>query len=101
MSTHDADPLPNANPADRRTMTRDPKATGGPIVETGGKDKDGNMTTIAGSRYLTTNIDGKWYVCNTRGEPFDLQQPFTTESEAVADAQRRNDQPPQDADKPD
>ena len=67
MSTHDADKT-NSNPVDRRTMTRDPNATGGPIVETG-ETKGGHNVTIAGSTHLTTNIDGKWYVCDSRGEP--------------------------------
>jgi len=91
MSTHDQDNKPISNPADRRTMTTDPNATGGPVVEDG-TTKDGLTKTIAGTTHLTTNIDGKWYVCNTRGEPFDFTQGFTTESDAVAEAQRMNDQ---------
>lgn len=88
MATHDADKT-GKTPASRRTLTRDPNATGGPIVESGEKDENGNAVTTAGSVYLTTNIDGKFYVCNTKGEKL-LIDPFDTESEAVAEAQRRN-----------
>lgn len=90
MASHDAGKL-EKNPADRRTMTRDPNAPGGAIIENGSsKDRDGNNTTIAGSSHITTNIDGKWYVCNTRGEPFDMESPYDTESEAVEAAQEKN-----------
>lgn len=90
MSTHDADKNA-ANPADRRTMTRDPNSTGGAVVETGEMRGDLRVTA-AGSTHLTTNIDGKWFVCNTRGEPFDGKKfgPFDTESEAVEVAQKHN-----------
>lgn len=88
MSTHDADKT-NSNPVDRRTMTRDPNATGGPIVESGETDSKGNRLTVAGSAFLTTNIDGKWYVCDTRGNPVD-KKAYDTESEAVDAAQKRN-----------
>lgn len=87
MATHDADKA-EANPVDRRTMTRDPNSTGGPIVETG-ETRKGLRVTAAGSTHLTTNIDGKWFVCDTRGEPI-LKKPFDTESEAVVEAQKRN-----------
>lgn len=87
MSTHDADKT-RPNPEDRRTMTRDPNSTGGPIVESG-ETRKGLRVTVAGSTHLTTNIDGKWYVCDTRGTPL-LKTPFDTESEAVAEAQKRN-----------
>ena len=90
MSTHDADRTDKA-PSDRRTMTRDPNATGGPIVEGRDSDKDGNRRTTAGSTHLTTNIDGKWYVCNTRGELFDGMGPYDTETEAVTEAQKHNE----------
>ena len=89
MATHDADKA-EENPADRRTMTRDPNATGGPIVETGETDKDGNAVTISGSTHLTANIDGKWYVVNTRGERL-IKRAYDTESEAVAAAQKHNE----------
>lgn len=89
MSTHDADKT-GETPAERRTMTRDPNSTGGPIVETGTTDAKGNNVTAAGSTHLTANIDGKWYVVNTRGEKL-LQTAFETETEAVAEAQKRND----------
>lgn len=89
MATHDADKTGKTAP-ERRTMTRDPNNTGGPIVESGEKDENGNAVTTAGSVYLTSNIDGKWYVVNSRGEKL-LIEPFNTESEAVAEAQRRND----------
>lgn len=89
MSTHDADKT-GETPAERRTMTRDPNSTGGPIVETGTTDAKGNGVTAAGSTHLTANIDGKWYVVNTRGEKL-LQTAFETETEAVAEAQKRND----------
>lgn len=88
MSTHDADRTDKA-PSDRRTMTRDPNATGGPIVEGRDSDKDGNRRTTAGSTHLTTNIDGKWYVCNTRGELLS-DTPYDTETEAVTEAQKHN-----------
>ncbi|QWY83194.1 hypothetical protein [Rhizobium phage RHph_X2_24] len=88
MATHDADKT-RPNPADRRTMTRDPNATGGPIVESGNTDKKGNAVTTAGSTHLTTNIDGKWYVVNSRGEKL-VDKAFDTESDAVAEAQKRN-----------
>lgn len=88
MATHDADKT-MSNPVDRRTMTRDPNSTGGAIVEAGETMKGGHRVTVAGSTHLTTNIDGKWYVCDTRGEPI-LKRPFATESEAVAEAQKRN-----------
>ena len=89
MSTHDADKT-NKAPSDRRTMTRDPNSTGGAIVEGRDSDSDGNRKTTAGSTHLTTNIDGKWYVCNTRGEPFDGMGPYDTETEAVTEAQKFN-----------
>lgn len=89
MSTHDADKT-NKAPSDRRTMTRDPNSTGGAIVEGRDSDSDGNRRTTAGSTHLTTNIDGKWYVCNTRGEPYDVNQSFDTETEAVVEAQKFN-----------
>jgi hypothetical protein len=84
MSTHDAD-----DEAERRTMTRDPNATSGPVVETGETDGKGNHVTIGGSTHLTANIDGKWYVVNSRGEKL-LQKAYSTESEAVEAAQKRN-----------
>lgn len=87
--THDADKTGKTAP-ERRTMTRDPNNTGGPIVESGETDENGNAVTTAGSVYLTANIDGKWYVTNSRGEKL-LVEPFDTESEATAEAQRRND----------
>jgi hypothetical protein len=74
----------------RRTMTTDPKAKSGPIVETGATDEHGNPITAAGSTYLTTQIDGKWYVCNTRGELFDKDQAFDTQSQAETEVHRRN-----------
>lgn len=89
MSTHDADKT-GETPAERRTMTRDPNNTTGAIVETPATDKDGNHVTEAGSTHLTANIDGKWYVVNTRGEKL-LKTAFDTETEAVAEAQKRND----------
>lgn len=90
MPTHDADKT-GGNPSERRTMTRDPNATSGPIIEDGtATDSKGRRKTVAGSTHLTTNIDGKWYVCDTRGEPI-LKTPFDTESEAVEAAQKRND----------
>jgi hypothetical protein len=95
MSTHDADNKPTENPADRRTMTRDPNAPGGPIVETE-ETKRGNHVTVAGSTHMTANIDGKWYVVNSRGEKL-LQRPFDTETEAVEEAQRRNPERPEDS----
>lgn len=87
MSTHDTGK--NADkPADRRTMTRDPRAPSGPIVESG--DMVGKLRkTTAGSTHLTTNIDGKWYVCDTRGEPL-LKTAFDTESEAAEVAEKHN-----------
>lgn len=90
----------NDNPADRRTMTTDPKAPGGAIVETGKKDGDGNRVTVAGSRFLTTNIDGQWFVCNTRGEPLDINKPFSTEGAAMNEAAQLEitTPPPQNAD---
>lgn len=88
MSTHDADKTGDT-PAERRTMTRDPNATSGPIVETGETDKDGNHITAAGSVACTTNIDGKWRVCNSRGEPFTKTE-YETESDAVEAAQKKN-----------
>lgn len=103
--SHDADKT-EQNPAERRTMTRDPNNTGGPIVESGKEDKDGNAITTAGSSHVTTNIDGKWYVVNTRGEKL-IDDPFDTETEAVAAAQERNKAedeaavPPLDLEKPD
>lgn len=87
MSTHDADKT-NSNPVDRRTMTRDPNATGGPIIESG-EMRDGLRVTVAGSTHLTTNIDGKWYVCDTRGELLS-KKAYDTESEAVDAAQAKN-----------
>ena len=89
MATHDADKT-RPNPVDRRTMTRDPNATGGPIVETGETDKKGNHYTAAGSIACTTNIDGKWYVCNSRGELAFGKTDYETESEAVEAAQKLN-----------
>lgn len=89
MATHDADKI-DEKPSDRRTMTRDPNATGGPIVESGETDKDGRRVTTAGSTHLTTNIDGKWYVCDTRGELID-NKAYETESEAVEVAQKANE----------
>lgn len=88
MSTHDADKT-NKAPSDRRTMTRDPNSTGGAIVEGRDSDADGNRRTTAGSTHLTTNIDGKWYVCNTRGEPYN-DTAYDTETEAVEEAQKHN-----------
>lgn len=87
MPTHDADKT-NSNPVDRRTMTRDPNATAGPIIESG-ETRNGLRTTVAGSTHLTTNIDGKWYVCDTRGELLS-KTPYDTESEAVTEAQKHN-----------
>lgn len=87
MSTHDAGQLA-FNPADRRTMTRDPNAPSGPIVETG-EMRNGLRVTVAGSTHVTANIDGKWYVTDTRGEKL-LKKAFDTETEAVAEAQKRN-----------
>lgn len=87
MSTHDADKT-NSAPEDRRTMTRDPNATGGPIIESG-EVRNGLPVTVAGSTHLTTNIDGKWYVCNTRGELLS-KTAYDTESEAVEEAQKHN-----------
>lgn len=87
MPTHDADKT-GKTPADRRTMTRDPNSTAGPIVESN-ETRRGNRVTTAGSTHLTANIDGKWYVVNTRGEKL-LKTPFDTESEAVDAAQERN-----------
>lgn len=84
MASHDADKTGDT-PASRRTMTRDPNATSGPVVLQPGDES----RTIAGSTHLTTNIDGKWYVCNPKGEPV-LKKPFDTETEAVAAAQERN-----------
>ncbi len=89
MSTHDADKT-NSNPVDRRTMTRDPNATGGPLVESGESDKNGNPISVAGSVAATTNIDGKWYVCNIRGELTFGDKAYDTESEAVDAAQKLN-----------
>lgn len=88
MTTHDAGKL-NSNPAERRTMTRDPNAPSGEIVESGEK-RDGQRVTVGGSTHLTTNIDGKWYVVNSRGEKL-VETPFDTESEATTEAQRLND----------
>lgn len=82
MATHDADRIGH------RTMTRDPNATGGPIVESG-EMKGKNHVTIGGSTHLTANIDGKWYVVNSRGEKL-LQTAYETETEAVVEAQKRN-----------
>lgn len=95
MPTHDADKT-NSNPVDRRTMTRDPNATGGPIVESG-EVRDGLPVTVAGSTHLTTNIDGKWYVCDARGNPLS-KTPYDTESEAVDAAQAKNRPEAVDAD---
>lgn len=89
MATHDADKA-MSNPTDRRTMTRDPNATGGPIIETGETDKKGNRITAGGSVALTTNIDGKWYVCNSRGELTFGKTEYDTESDAVEAAQKIN-----------
>lgn len=86
MSTHDADKI--GNEKERRTMTRDPNATSGPVVESG-EVRNGLRVTHAGSTHLTANIDGKWYVVDTRGEKL-LKKPFDTESEAVDEAQKRN-----------
>lgn len=91
MPTHDADKT-GSTPAERRTMTRDPNATSGPVVETG-ETKGGNHVTHAGSTHLTANIDGKWYVVNTRGEKL-LKTAYETESEAVEAAQKRNPEQP-------
>lgn len=89
MATHDADKT-NANPSDRRTMTRDPNATGGPLVESGKMDKKGNPISHAGSVAATCNIDGKWYVCNIRGELTFGDKSYATETEAVDAAQKLN-----------
>lgn len=89
MSTHDADKL-DANPSDRRTMTRDPNATNGPLVESGNFDKKGNPISMAGSVAATCNIDGKWYVCNIRGELTFGEKTYPTETEAVDAAQKLN-----------
>lgn len=86
MSTHDADK--KGNPAERRTMTRDPNAPSGPVVESG-EVRNGLRVTNAGSTHITTNIDGEWFVVDTRGEKL-LQKAFKTESDAVAEAQKRN-----------
>ena len=88
MATHDADKS-GPTEARRRTMTRDPNATGGPIVETPETDGDGNHVTAAGSTHLTANIDGKWRVVNTKGEPL-LKKEFDSESDAVEYAQEKN-----------
>lgn len=89
MATHDADKT-NTNPSDRRTMTRDPNMTGGPLVESGKEDKKGNPVSAAGSIAATTNIDGKWYVCNIRGELTFGEKSYDTETEAVDAAQKLN-----------
>lgn len=89
MPTHDADKT-NSNPTDRRTMTRDPNATNGPLIESGKTDKKGNPISVAGSVAATTNIDGKWYVCNIRGELAFGEKTYETESEAVDAAQKLN-----------
>ena len=89
MATHDADKT-NSNPTDRRTMTRDPNATGGPLVESGNFDKKGNPVSHAGSIAATCNIDGKWYVCNIRGELTFGEKAYDTETEAVDAAQKIN-----------
>ena len=60
------------------------------IVETGETDKKGNHYTAAGSIACTTNIDGKWYVCNSRGELAFGKTDYETESEAVEAAQKLN-----------
>lgn len=88
MATHDADKN-GATPADRRTMTRDPNSPGGAIVESGQHDKDGNAITIAGSTHMTANIDGLWFVVNTRGEKL-VVDAYQTEHEAVSIAQQFN-----------
>lgn len=93
MSTHDAQKLAD-NPADRRSMTTDPNGNHG-IIHENGRTKDGQRMTDVGTTHLTTNIDGKWYVCDTRGNPMDMSQAFATESEAVAEAQKHNDNVPQ------
>jgi len=49
MSTHDADKT-NSNPVDRRTMTRDPNATGGAIVESG-EVRDGRWFNTLDHQY--------------------------------------------------
>ena len=87
MATHDAGKLGDT-PAERRTMTRDPNSPSGPVVETK-EQRGGNYVTEAGSTHLTANIDGKFYVVNTRGEKL-LKTAFDTETEAVAAAQERN-----------
>lgn len=89
MSTHDADKT-NSNPSDRRTMTRDPNATGRPLVESGKVDSKGNPISVAGSVAATCNIDGKWYVCNIRGELTFGDKAYSTESDAVEAAQKLN-----------
>lgn len=71
-------------------MTRDPNATGGPLVESGNFDKKGNPVSVAGSIAATTNIDGKWYVSNIRGELAFGEKAYETESEAVDAAQKIN-----------
>lgn len=58
MATHDADKI-DEKPSDRRTMTRDPNATGGPIVESGETDKDGRRVTTAGSTIRLTKPNRK------------------------------------------
>lgn len=88
MPTHDADKTGETQ-AERRTMTRDPNATSGPIVDSGETDKNGNPITTAGSVACTANIDGKWRVVNARGEPLTKVE-YDTESDAVEAAQKKN-----------
>ncbi|AHJ10756.1 hypothetical protein P106B_73 [Rhizobium phage vB_RglS_P106B] len=72
-----------------RINTRDPNMRSGPIVEATGEDGKKLPRTIVGSTHLTAEIDGKWFVVNTRGEKI-LQQEFVTEADAIEEAQKRN-----------